>query len=227
MFAPPVRRVSTYQDAEEWVKRLLASKMIASNKVVGFGLRARLNFTTGQLNPSIHRLALDTRQSDRVVDRGIRAMQKAGFLEWIGRGRTSNNYVLIIPPTTPPVAQLEPLTTPPMARLERATTPPMAQLDLPTTPLVEANNATGGDEQRQERRANLVLNHESNLPAEFGELLRQIGKDPWHQHLWRDATIEPPRTILFRSPQCLAFALKHYQADFERLGYQAMSRRAA
>ena len=105
-FGIETRRVFTREDAYEWTALLLSTKLTASSKVVGVALRSRLNFKTGLLNPSINRLADDTCQSIRVVDRGIRALHEAGLIECSGRGIVSNRYRLTFPTATTSMARL-------------------------------------------------------------------------------------------------------------------------
>jgi hypothetical protein len=225
MSAPPARRVTTYQDREEWTMLMLGSSGItAAAKVTGTALKLHLNIETGQLNPSAKRIAELTVQSERGVLKHLIALKRDGRLDWTGtKGRTSNRYVLLIPTLNGGTA-LSILNPEQPDSVMQGPTPNSGTGLLPATLNGNAANPErGGQQPRTAVHPN--LENQENLCAELDSLRREIGLERWHKHLWEGASIKLPKTILFKSRQHLSFALKHYQADFERLGYQATAER--
>jgi len=92
--------ILTREDADIWLFAMLASESLTLGmKALGSLLRARLNFETGQLNPSIGHLAAGTCQCTRSVEKQLDGMRAAGFLVWEGgRGRSSRRYRLCFVP---------------------------------------------------------------------------------------------------------------------------------
>jgi hypothetical protein len=65
--------------------------------LVMLALADRLNTHTGQLNPSVRRLALDCHCSETKVKESLARFVEMGLLEKVsGGGRVSNKYVLLI-----------------------------------------------------------------------------------------------------------------------------------
>lgn len=88
--------VRSRASAHEWLGTVLSDRRVTSGaKNTAAALKDHLNYKTGQLFPSLERLADRTGQTVRGVTNQIALLKKLGYLSWIsGRGQVSNRYTL-------------------------------------------------------------------------------------------------------------------------------------
>jgi hypothetical protein len=91
---------TTRGQVDAWIAGILANPAVtAGAKVTAAALKARFNFTTYLVNPSVARIAADTAQRRRSIEKQIDALRAAGYLDWDGtKGRHSNRYRFLITP---------------------------------------------------------------------------------------------------------------------------------
>jgi|GEM_PF-4688208 len=192
----------------------------------------RDNELVAAIYPGIDWIADKSGHKRRTAAQGVADLRESGRLRSRRRSQNSNFYSLILLPDVRDTAHQA---TPDMQYIAHRnkqqaacqTSPDVQGLAYQAEPDVQ-NEAVRCANSRnptcEDSHTNLVLNPEDNL---FRDLWREIGESRWHSHIWNGATIDPPKTILFRSRKHLEFALKHYRDDFERLGYLATTRSAA
>ena len=92
--------VTSYEHVDAWLAAVISSpNLTPGTKVIAAALKLRFNFKTYLLNPSVLKIATDTRQRRRSVEKQLEALAAAKFLDWQGsKGRTSNRYRLLLTP---------------------------------------------------------------------------------------------------------------------------------
>jgi len=226
--------IPSYSDRERWLMMTFRREdLTTAMKLTGAAIVWHLNFVDGLMCPSMKTIATKTVQKERTVRKHVAKFNHLGLLgvEPFGRGY---RYTLGFGTgMSVPVK--------PKARARRNCTD--TGTVIPVSNPEQRNGRAGERPAIPERQRcdsgtaipmnsgmaippNLESKPMSNHTADFGELRREIGEDRWRQHLWDGATIELPKTIVFSTRQRLEFALKHFSADFDRLGYTAVSRSA-
>lgn len=218
-------RLATRSELANWRRRLWAhAELTPGDKLFGNILVDEFfNIDTGQTNPSLGKMADMTGEGIRAAKKHADAVRSANMLGWkSGSGRSSSWYSLLDEHGTSIPGSLERLG---ITKVTRRGTDVPSKRTLPGTsgPVsLEQDGGLCGTSVPPN-----LKNHELNLSAELQQLRQEVGVKRWRPHVFAGAAIEPPRTILFRSPRHLEFALKHYQADFDQFGYQVAVRSAA
>lgn len=136
-----------------WREALAESRLDRTAKLVGLVISLHMN-ANGSGFPGRQRIASWCSLSDRAVDGAVRRLEAAGFL-WVERskGRKSNRYHALLPPTANEVRRLE-WATAKLATLNREARAPNGEGHSPE--VVELGSTSPTDGVSSERTPPLV-----------------------------------------------------------------------
>jgi hypothetical protein len=84
---------------DRWLQGILASAITPGCKVLATAVvRLHFNWTTGQCNPSQDKLAQETAQCSRSVEKQLEKLRESGVLAWRKGFQSSNRYWLLLTP---------------------------------------------------------------------------------------------------------------------------------